>query len=205
MKNRAWTIAGLALVLASMVALFAAPKQDFVALTFVATSCMMLGSYALGVRWRLRMPSPRVILAGVASGVVLYMVFFVGSIGITVFHPFGIVPGNESSIYLLIASPSNPIYLQVAVLVFDSAGYESFFRGGLQTRLQTRLGAGAAPAVAALDAAVHVLTFNPLWIATTFIADLSWGLTFHYSKSLAAPFVSHLLWDLAIFVVFPIR
>lgn len=144
-------------------------------------------------------------MAGVVSAAILYLVFLVGNAGISELHPFGIGAANASSIYALIASPAVPIYVQVSVLLFDSAGYESFFRGVLQSRLRPRLGAGSAPAVAALDAAIHILTLNPLWVATTFIADLAWGLTFHYSKGLAAPFTSHLLWDLAIFIFFPIR
>ena len=68
---------------------------------------------------------------------------------------------NEGSIYSLISSPSNPITVQLAVLLFDAVGYESFFRGVLQRGLQAKMGVVAAPAIALLDAGLRFATFNP--------------------------------------------
>jgi membrane protease YdiL (CAAX protease family) len=112
---------------------------------------------------------------------------------------------SETSIYSLISAPSNPLYLQVAVLLFDAAGFEGYFRGVLQQRLRPRAGVLSAPAVALVDASVHVVTFNPLWVGATFVTDLLWGLTYHYGKGTQASFTSHLVWDLAIFIIRPIR
>jgi membrane protease YdiL (CAAX protease family) len=95
--------------------------------------------------------------------------------------------------------------VQAGVLLFDSVGYESFFRGVLQEKMRPRLGAGAAPAVALLDAGLHLATLNPLWVATTFVADLGWGLTYRYGGRLPASVTSHLAWDVAIFLVRPIK
>jgi membrane protease YdiL (CAAX protease family) len=196
--------AGFALILASMVILFRVPAKYFAATTFLSMACMLAVSYEMGLSWTAR-PRPKAVLAGVASACVLYLVFLLGNAGIANLHPLGIGSSNEASVYSLIASRSNPLYLQAAMLVFDSAGYESFFRGVLQARLNPRLGIGSAPLVAAVDSFIHVITLNPLWVATTFVADLTWGLTYYYSKGLWASFTSHLLWDFAIFVLFPIR
>ncbi len=195
---------GFALVLASMVLLFTVPPGDFIAATFVSTSCMLLASYASGLRWT-RRPSVRPVAWGIVSAAALYLVFVAGNETIRQLHPFGIQSSNAASIYSLIASSANPAYLQVAALLFDAAGYESFFRGTLQAHLGARLGVGSAPAVAALDAAIHIITLNPLWVATTFIADLVWGLTYHYSGDLTSSFTSHFVWDIVIFLVFPLR
>jgi membrane protease YdiL (CAAX protease family) len=110
----------------------------------------------------------------------------------------------EGSIYSLIASPVNPIYLQAGVLLFDAAGYESFFRGVLQDRLQTRMGVVAAPVVALFDAGLHLATLNLVWVGATFVADLVWGLTYYYGKGKQSSFVSHFVWDLAIFIIRPV-
>jgi len=187
-----------------MVMLFTVPAGSFVAATFVSTSCMIAVSYALGLRWRGGVPA-KAVLAGLASAACLYLVFIAGNAAITTLQPFGISVSDASSIYSLIASPGNPAYVQVAVLLFDSAGYESFFRGIIQAHLKPTMGPWAAPTVAALDAAVHVMTMNPLWVATTFVADLAWGLTFHYSGRLTSSFASHLVWDLSVFLLFPLR
>lgn len=192
------------MVVASMLLLFTVPAQYFVAATFVSTSCMMAAAFANGAfigRWKTPF---RGIAFGLATAAGLYAIFALGAAAIDALHPFGITSASESSIYSLIASPSNPTYLQVAVLLFDSAGYESFFRGVLQSRLQARLGVGALIAVALFDAGLHAVTLNPIWVGGTLVTDLVWGLTFYYGKGARASFTSHFVWDLVIFVIRPV-
>jgi membrane protease YdiL (CAAX protease family) len=127
-----------------------------------------------------------------------------GNIGVHVVLIPGFGATGETSIYSLISSPSNPLALQVVLLFFDAVGYEFFFRGALQKNLTDRFGLAAAPAVAMFDALLHVATLNFLWVGTTFVADLCWGLTYRYGHGLQANVSSHFLWDLAIFVLRPI-
>jgi len=150
---------------------------------------------------RLRLRS---IVFGLAGAALLYGIFYEGAWMVSTYHPFGITSASETSIYSLISSPANPIYLQVVVLLLDSAGYESFFRGVLQRRLRPRFGIMGAPAVAALDAVLHIATLNPLWVCATFVTDLLWGVTYHYEGTQSS-FTSHLVWDIAIFILRPIR
>ena len=203
MAGRRGLPVGLVIVFASMLLLFTVPPSYFVAATFFSTSCMIVVAYALGAL-RGRRPPPMGVLLGVASAALLYGIFYAGAWGVSAYHPFGITSASEASIYSLISSPSKPTYLQVLVLLFDSAGFEAFFRGVLQKRLSARLGLLAAPAVALLDAAIHVATLNPLWVGATFVTDLTWGLTYHYGKGAQSSFASHFVWDVAIFVLRPI-
>ena len=203
MAGRALAV-GLAVVIASMVLLFTVPPGYFVAATFLSTSCMLAGAYADGAL-RPKRPTPRAVVLGLVSAVLLYCIFYVGAWAVSAFHPFGITSASETSIYSLISAPGNPLALQVAVLFFDSAGYEAFFRGVLQRKLTNRVGVFAAPLVALLDAGLHVVTLNPLWVGATFITDLVWGLTFHYGKGTQSSFASHFVWDIAIFIVRPVR
>lgn len=187
-----------------MLVLFTVPREYFALATFVSTGVMLAAARALGalkVPARLGYASVGI---GAATAALLYLVFYVGAAAVDALHPLGVTPASETPIYSLIASPSNPLYLQVGLLLFDSAGFESFFRGVLQRRLQARIGAAAAPAVALIDAGIHIATLNPIWVVGTFITDLFWGLTYRYGKGAQASFTSHLLWDLAIFVVRPI-
>jgi membrane protease YdiL (CAAX protease family) len=197
--------AGSLLVFASMVVLLVVPPGLFVAATFAATTCMILASLAVGGYRALYRPSPRSIASGLAVAALLYLTFIGGNLGIAALHPLGIGSSNENSIYSLIASPANPRYLQVLVLVFDAVGYESFFRGVIQRRLRTRVGGAAPFAAAAIDAAIHLLSFNPLWVVSTFIVDTAWGLNYRYTDDLTGNVVSHFVWDILIFVLFPIR
>ncbi len=200
---------GFVVVAASMVVMFTVPSHDFLAAAYGSTACMAVAGYILSGRAsgysRLFRPRPWTIVLGLSSAVLLYLVFYAGNLGIAAIHPFGISASNEGSIYSLISSPGNPAYLQVGVLAFDSVGYESFFRGVLQTRLQHGTGLASVFIVALVDASLHVFTLNPLWMVTTFIADSVWGLTYFYSKDMSSNTTSHFVWDLVIFLVLPIR
>ena len=203
MAGRRALAVSLVIVIASMLILFTAPSSYFVGATFVSTSCMVGAAYvqrAPGTR-KARLKS---VALGVVSAALLYGVFYGGAFLISTYHPFGITSESESSIYSLISSPGNPVYLQAAVLLFDSAGYESFFRGVLQKRLRPRFGVMAAPAVASLDAFLHVATLNPLWVGATFVTDLLWGVNYHFGGTQES-FTSHFVWDIAIFILRPIR
>ncbi len=187
-----------------MLVLFTVPSEYFVAATFGSTTVMMVVAYALGAFRPARRPGTKTVAVGIVSAVALYLIFYAGASAIDSFHPLGITAASESPIYSLISSPSNPIQLQVGVLLFDSAGYESFFRGVLQKRLAPKLGLGAAPVVALFDAGLHVATLNPVWVGATFVTDLVWGITYHYGRGSQSSFASHFLWDVAIFIIRPV-
>lgn len=204
MRDSRRRVLGLVVVVGGMAPLFVLPKEWFVISTFIATSCMAAVAVASGgLRGRFA-PKPWTIAAGLASAAGLYLLFVVGNQTLVAYHPFGIGPQAENVIYSLIASPSNPLPVQVLVLAFDAVGFESYFRGTLQAWMQPRLGVAAPFAVAAVDALVHVASFNPLWVATTFIADSAWGLTYYRTRDLASSMTSHFVWDLAIFIIRPI-
>jgi membrane protease YdiL (CAAX protease family) len=196
-------LAGLAVVLSSMLILFSIPRNYFVAATFFSTSCMLAASVLAGplrTRPKLKLVA---LVAGLLSASLLYLIFAAGALALKALIP-GYSAASESSIYSLIATPSNSLPLQVGVLLFDAAGYESFFRGVLQKQLQPKMGVAAAPTIALFDAMIHLATFNLIWVATTFVADLVWGLTYYFGRGFQASFTSHFVWDLAIFVIRPI-
>jgi len=165
---------------------------------------MMASAYVVRLAPVGKRPLSFSLVVGAVSAVALYGVFYAGNAGVQALNVPGVSTASEGSIYALIASPSNPLFLQVAVLAFDAAGYEAYFRGVLQGRLEGRLGVWSAFAVAGLDAMLHVATLNPLWVGTTFVADSVWGLTYHYGGGMRASVASHFLWDLAIFILRPI-
>jgi membrane protease YdiL (CAAX protease family) len=198
-------ITGSLLVVLSMAVMLTLPSVYFVGAAFVSTTCMFAVAVALGGYRSLFRPSLGSVAGGLASAALLYLIFVGGNLGITLLLPFGIGTSNENSIYSLIASPANPVYVQLLLLLFDSTGYESFFRGILQRKAQPLVGLGAPFIAAIADASIHVLTLNPLWVVATFIVDVVWGLTYYYSKDLTSSMTSHFAYDVLIFVLFPIR
>ena len=95
----------------------------------------------------------------------------------------------------------------VAVLVFLWIGplEEVFWRGFVQRRLAARLGGFAGLAVAtALYAGVHVWSLNVMLMAAAGICGAAWGLLYWRYGSIWPGVVSHAVWDVAIFVLWPI-
>jgi uncharacterized protein len=196
---------GFLVVAASMALMFTVSSAYFIAAAYLSTGTMAVVAYLLTRYSGIFRPSPKTIAIGLLTAAALYLIFYLGNIGITAVHPLGISQSSESPIYALIASPTNPIYVQVGILAFDAVGYESFFRGVLQTRLQPKFGLRSVFLVALVDALIHVITLNPLWVVTTFIADSVWGLTYFYSKDLSSSMTSHFVWDIVIFLLLPIK
>ena len=194
--------AGFLIVCLTMVEMFVVPRNYFIAGSLVSTSCMLCVALLLAKYGQLFHPSYRSIIIGVSSAVVLYLIFVGGNAAIKIVSPLGMSTTNESSIYALFAS--SPLQLKVLVFLLDAFGFESYFRGVLQRVVFAKLGVGSAFAVAAVDAAIHLSTLNPLFPVTTFIADAVWGINYYFSKDVGSNIVSHFLWDMLVFVILPL-
>jgi membrane protease YdiL (CAAX protease family) len=197
-------LAGFAIVALMMVEMFIIPKQYFILGSLVSTSAMACVAYLLadqtgkkfrGGAWRIAM--------GIAIAFVLYGIFLAGNYAIMNLKIFGVSGNNEQSIYGLFSGTSWP--LLIGVLALDAIGFESYFRGNLQSIFSKKIGIGAVFLVAGIDAVIHISTLNPLFPATVLVADSVWGLNYYITKDLYSNIASHFLWDLLIFVVFPIH
>jgi membrane protease YdiL (CAAX protease family) len=204
-------VVGFFAVVISMVLLFISPSSRyFVYGVFVATPVMMVVAYWLTSYRRLFDPSVKSIAIGLISAAMLYLLFLGGNYAV---QKLGNLIGlhaisEESSIYGSIGS--HPLYLQLGILVFDALGFESYFRGTLQNFIVKRITnkkyrSGGVFLAAVCDSAIHILSLNPLWVVTTFIADSVWGLTFYKTKDLTSSVSSHLIWDIVIFIIAPIK
>ena len=197
-------LAGFAIVVLTMVEMFTVPKQYFILGSLVSTSVMACVAYLLadqtGKKFR---DGPWRIFLGITVAFALYGIFLAGNYAVVNLKLFGISGNNEQSIYGLFSGTSWP--LLVGVLALDAIGFESYFRGNLQSILSKKIGIGAVFLVAGIDAAIHISTMNPLFPATVLIADSVWGLNYYFTKDLYSNIASHFLWDLLIFVLLPIH
>jgi uncharacterized protein len=197
-------ISGFAIVALTMIEMFTVPKSYFVLGSIVSTISMACVAYLLsdqsGEKFR---PGAWRVAMGIALAFVLYTIFLVGNLAVKNMNLFGVSGSNEQSIYgLFSGTPTPPL---VAVFALDAIGFESFFRGNLQTIFSKRIGIGAVFLVAAIDAAIHLSTMNPLFPATVLVADSVWGLNYYVTKDLYSNIASHFLWDLLVFVLLPIH
>jgi len=143
----------------------------------------------------------RTVLYGVASGLLLYGLFYLG-FQVVKSTPF--LAQGVSSVYgLRLSKPANVIAL---LLIFPIApGEETYWRGLVQRRLTERTGPKAGLVLAAAAyALVHLPTLNPTLIITALIGGLVWGTLYQRTDNLVPGIISHALWDVLIFVILPL-
>lgn len=144
---------------------------------------------------------PRAFILGAISAAFLYGFFYVGNWVASYIFPFA--PEQIGNIYSLKEQASTwEIALLITLIV--GPGEEIFWRGYLQRKLVARRGlVGLILSIAAYTS-VHLASGNFMLIIAAAVAGVFWGLMYHRWRSIKMNIVSHLIWDLAIFVFWPI-
>jgi len=141
------------------------------------------------------------IMYGILSAAVLYLVFYVGNILIRYLLDFA--DDNIQSIYGFKGGAPNWRILLLMFLVIGP-GEEFFWRAWMQRYLEKRLGkVNGYLAATAVYTLVHVATGNLVLVLAALVCGLFWGWLFMKYKSVLLNSVSHTVWDIAAFVVFP--
>ena len=193
---------GLLAATACFAATFRGPRDRFWSrMTFTGLS---LGSAAIllseparrGLRIR-----PWHVLAGLASAAVLYLTFRVGDRFARRF-----VPGGDRQIRdiytLRTLRPQGEIALRLATIVGPAE--ELFWRGLVQASLMRLAGRWRGGALAALAyGGVHVVTGNFTLMGAAGVAGAHWCVLYSAGVPLGALIVSHVAWDVWIFLVQP--
>jgi len=157
--------------------------------------------YARRLRLDLRSGLLRKAALGVLSAAALYAVFAAGRVAALRLFPFaGAEIGN---VYALKAGV--PV-LRVALLIglVIGPGEELFWRGFFQERVAaTTKPLFGFVLTAMLYTAVHLASGNIMLVLAAAVCGVFWGWLYLRFRSPVLNIVSHTLWDLAVFVVFP--
>jgi uncharacterized protein len=139
---------------------------------------------------------------GAVSGILLYGLFWTGHFLIEILNlPFASQIGRLYSRL----SPE-VIWHYIVLILIIIPGEEIFWRGFVQKRLQSCIRPGwAVPLAALLYASVHFYSGYPVLALAALAAGLFWGYLYAWKKSLPLVIVSHLIFDLLIFVILPLN
>jgi membrane protease YdiL (CAAX protease family) len=150
--------------------------------------------------WRVDV-NARLVAYGVLSAVLLYGFFYLG-FQVTKSNPM--FSEGVSRVYDL--RSSQPAMMIGLMLVFPiGPGEELYWRGLIQRRFAEKFGPRSGYLTATLAyALVHLPTLNYPLILTAFIGGLVWGYIYKATGKLAPVVVSHVIWDLLIFVIAPL-
>lgn len=192
---------GVALAAACFAVTFRGPRGSFWA-KMTGTGAI-LGGFALLWRPELRRLRfrPRHLLQGAAIGAGLYLVFQAGDRAARRVMPDG--AGDIDSIYEL-RSGQNPWFVAARLATVIAPAEELFWRGWLQESLSDRRGPRQGAALAACAyGAVHIASGNPTLVGAATVAGAYWSALAAAGVDIQSLIVSHLLWDITIFLIAP--
>lgn len=138
---------------------------------------------------------------GVLSAAALFGVFCLGGILVRRFLPMG---GEGIGAVYALKSGVSTARIGLLLLLVIGPGEELFWRGYLQRTWQKKLGGAALPFAVAVYTAVHVASGNPVLVLAAAVCGLFWGALYYRSASVLLVAVSHTVWDLAVFLLFPL-
>jgi uncharacterized protein len=184
---------------------FAVPAGNF--WLKLCTSATVLAGAGLKLSWKelgtLFAFKPRHLWVGVSSALVLYGIFWTGKQVSALIFPFA--PREISTIYVNKAQ-LDPLIIGALLLFVMGPAEEIYWHGLVQRTLSLRLGAVLGVILTTvIYALVHVSAFNFMLVGAAGVCGLFWGLLYQREKSLIPVIISHSLWDVIIFILFPLN
>jgi len=167
------------------------------------------------------------LLIGVVSAALLYGVFYLGDIASK--YVLSFAGAQIENIYASKAQASH-LTIGLLLLLWVGPAEEVFWRGFVQTRLAELMGyrcvdatanskvlyitiskAVGCPQIRAfavtslLYALVHIWSFNLMLFGAALVCGLFWSAMYAWYRSVWPGLISHALWDVAIFVLWPMN
>lgn len=139
---------------------------------------------------------------GTVSGLILYLVFWMGIQAFDLFNlPFG---NSVNKLYRWFAPELFWQYL--ALILVAAPGEELFWRGFVQKRLLNYFGPLMSIFIAALlYASVHIYSGTLILMLAAFLSGLMWGALYLWKRSMPLVIVSHIVFDIMIFIILPLK
>lgn len=139
---------------------------------------------------------------GIISGILLFIVFWFGDAMIQLFNlPF---KKEITSLYKAFAPVS--LWHYIVLLFIIVPGEEIFWRGYIQKRLGLKMSATLSIVIATiLYASVQLYSGYFIHIIAALFAGIFWGILYQWKKSMPLNIISHVIFVLCIFILFPLR
>lgn len=143
------------------------------------------------------------ILGGFLIAFVLWWAFWIGD-KVSAWL-FGFARPQVELIYGM-KSGTSPVVIALLLLFIIGPGEELFWRAFLQRRLMQRWGKNMGfIAATACYTLVHIWSFNFMLVMAALVAGCCWGFLYRLSpRLLPALMISHAVWDVCAFILFPI-
>lgn len=139
---------------------------------------------------------------GVCSGIILFALFWTGNFFIHFFH----LPFNKEISRLYTSFAPKQIWHYIVLLLFIVPGEELFWRGFIQKRLTKLMNIKYSILLASVFyASIQIYSGYFIHALAALFAGVFWGALYAWKKSLPLVVISHLTFDVFIFILFPFR
>ncbi len=145
---------------------------------------------------------------GPLSAAILYGVFWLGNLVSQQVLPL-LFPGFDPSIQIQNVYSNktqlSSFYIGMLLLFVMGPAEEIYWRGFVQRALGARFAKAIRIVIASsVYTFVHIVALNAMLLVAAAVCGLFWGWLYVREKSLVPVIISHSLWDLTIFVLFPL-
>jgi uncharacterized protein len=141
------------------------------------------------------------IFIGVTSGLLLYLLFWTGYHLIEIFQ----IPIHQQVKKLYRWFAPTIFWEYLALILIAAPGEELFWRGFVQSRLLRYFGTlGSILGGAFLYSLAHIYSGAIYLMLAAFISGLVWGTLYLWKKSMPLVIVSHIVFDLFMFILLPL-
>lgn len=167
---------------------------------FTATYLLLISFAIISEELEDRVSALSYFLYGILSGLLLFGMFFIGNSIIELFSlPFS---DSISALYSRFSPASLWHYIVLLIVVIP--GEEIFWRGFIQKRLLKYTSVWNSIVVSSLlYASVHLHSGQPVLAFAALFAGLFWSALYAWKRSIPLVIVSHLVFDLFLFVILP--
>ena len=202
MHSLAVAIAVAALLWGIMFSPLSAPKVDFWAMMTASALVLIAIACLMGKGVKQFSPKMADVALGIASAAVLWGVFWVCNWLSRLMFSFA---GTQVGAIYSLRTGHNPWVVGALLMLIIGPAEEMFWRGTVQRMLSAKWGPVAGFfAASAVYALVHVGSLNFMLIGAAAVCGGFWALIYAWRRNLTAVMISHCLWDVAVFLVFPI-
>jgi membrane protease YdiL (CAAX protease family) len=144
------------------------------------------------------------VVIGIGSACLLWGVFYIGDYLSAILFDFA--RPQVSSIYSLRDGTTNSLIALELLLIVGPAEV-IFWQGLVQSTMMKQMGDCKGFIITTLIyALVHIFSFNFMLVMAALVCGVFWGFMYMFLKprNLAPLLISHALWDVMVFILFPI-
>lgn len=148
------------------------------------------------------LPFIQYFLLGAISGLLLFFVFWLGLKIMEITH----LPLISSIHQLYYYYAPEQFWEYMALILVAAPGEELFWRGYVQKKLLNYFGPVISIAAGAiLYTSVQIYSGSFILLLATFISGCVWGAIYFWKKSMPLVIISHIIFDIMIFIILPFK